>query len=70
MEESGKDWEPELFEIKRGDVVTESQYPDNKDVPPKTASFMRRVIDSLRTKEVKLEPIQQEVEDLQKNTPK
>ena len=70
VEESGKDWEPELFKIRRGDVITESQYPDNKDVPPKTASFMRRVIDSLRTKEAKLEPIQQEVEDLQKNTPK
>ena len=64
VEESSKDWEPELFKIKRGDVITESHYPDNKDVPPKTASFMRKVIDSLKTP--KLEPIQQEVEDLQK----
>jgi hypothetical protein len=55
---------PEYYSIRRGDVVTKERYPDNKDVPPKTASFMRKMADFLRPSNQ--EPIEKEVEDLQK----
>jgi hypothetical protein len=66
IDEHSKDWEPLLFKIKRGDVITEAEYPDNKDVPPKTTSFIRKTIDFLRVPPVGVKTIEKEVDELQK----
>jgi hypothetical protein len=66
IDEHSKDWEPLLFKIKRGDVITEAEYPDNKDVPPKTSSFIRKTIDFLRLPSTGVKTIEKEVDELQK----
>jgi len=66
IDEQSKDWEPLLFKIKRGDVITEAEYPDNKDVPPKTSSFIRKTIDFLRLPTTGVKTIEKEVDELQK----
>ena len=66
IDEQSKDWEPLLFKIKRGDVITEAEYPDNKDVPPKTSSFIRKTIDFLRLPSTGVKTIEKEVDELQK----
>jgi hypothetical protein len=66
IDEHSKDWEPLLFKIKRGDVITEAEYPDNKGVPPKTSSFIRKTIDFLRLPSTGVKTIEKEVDELQK----
>jgi len=68
VDEPTNDWSPELFSIKRGDVVTQAEYPDTKDVPPKTASFMRKTIDFLKSPGVSVKTIEKEVDELQKKS--
>ena len=68
IDEQSKDWEPLLFKIKRGDVITEAEYPDNKDVPPKTSSFIRKTIDFLRLPSTGVKTIEKEVDELQKKS--
>ena len=68
IDEHSKDWEPLLFKIKRGDVVTEAEYPDNKGVPPKTSSFIRKTIDFLRLPSTGVKTIEKEVDELQKKS--
>jgi len=68
IDEHSKDWEPLLFKIKRGDVVTEAEYPDNKGVPPKTSSFIRKTIDFLRLPSTVVKTIEKEVDELQKKS--
>jgi len=62
IEEPTKDWAPELYNIPRGDVMFNSQYPDDTNMPPKTASFMRKMADFLRPSN---KTIEQEVKELQ-----
>ena len=64
VDEPTKDITPETYEVRRGDVVTKERYPDNKDVPPKTASFMRKMADFLRPSPDGT--IEKDVETLQK----
>ena len=66
LDEEKKDWEPQLFYIKRGDVTTNSRYPDTQEMPPKTASFVKKTIDLLRSPGIKSKTIEMDVEDLQK----
>lgn len=63
VDEPTQDITPETYAVRRGDVVTQEKYPDNKDIPPKTASFMRKMADFLRSPSVKT--IEKEVEELQ-----
>lgn len=72
VEEPVKDEAPETYSVRRGDVVTKEQYPDNKDVPPKTASFMRKMADFLRPQSpgVTTKTIEIEVDELQTKNPK
>ena len=68
VDEPVKDEAPAKYPIKRGDVVLQEDYPDNKDVPPKTASFMRKMADFLRPQSagVITKTIEVEVDELQK----
>ena len=67
VEEQTVDITPETYDVRRGDVITKEQYPDNKDVPPKTASFMRKMADFIRPSG---KTIEKEVEELQNKNPK
>ena len=72
VDEQTVDITPETYDVRRGDVITKEQYPDNKDVPPKTASFMRKMADFIRPQSVGVtsKTIEVEIEELQPKNPK
>ena len=69
MDEPRRDIAPTVYEVRQGAVVHNEQYPDVTNVPPKTAGFMKKMADFLRTPtpyKPKPGSIEKEVEDLQK----